>query len=55
MTEKVESITAWLAYEKRIEAAPDWPYTTETLRNLVASVLIPIATWLYQALQHILF
>jgi len=50
-----DSITAWLAYEKRIEAAPDWPYTTETLRNLIASVLIPVATWLYQALQDVLF
>jgi hypothetical protein len=38
-----DSITAWLAYEQRIKKAPTWPYTTDTLRNLLASTLLPVA------------
>jgi hypothetical protein len=45
-----DSITAWLAYEKRIEEAPEWPYTTDTLRNLVVSTLIPIGAWVAQVI-----
>ena len=37
-----DSITVWLAYEKRIEDAPAWPYTTDILRNLLMSTLLPI-------------
>jgi hypothetical protein len=43
-----DSITAWLAYEKRIKEAPEWPYTTDTLRNLVVSTLVPIVAWAAQ-------
>jgi hypothetical protein len=45
-----DSITAWLAYEKRIEEAPEWPYTTDTLRNLIVSTLIPIGAWVAQVI-----
>jgi hypothetical protein len=37
-----DSITAWLAYETRIKKAPTWPYTTDTLRNLLVSTVLPV-------------
>jgi hypothetical protein len=37
-----DSITAWLAYEQRIKKAPTWPYTTDTLRNLLVSTVLPV-------------
>jgi hypothetical protein len=40
-----DSITAWLAYEKRFADAPEWPYTTDTVRNLLMSTLLPVAAW----------
>lgn len=40
-----DSITAWLAYEKRFAEAPEWPYTTDTVRNLLMSTLLPVAAW----------
>ena len=38
-----DSIAAWLAYETRIKKAPVWPYTSDTIRNLLASTLLPAA------------
>lgn len=49
-----DSITAWLAYEKRIEEAPEWPYTTDTIRNLVMSTLVPIAAWAVQIVVELI-
>ncbi|MFQ5341536.1 MAG: hypothetical protein ACE5F6_08305 [Anaerolineae bacterium] len=43
-----DAINAWLAYQKVIEDAPEWPYTTDMLRNLVASTLLPLAAWAAQ-------
>jgi len=40
-----DSITAWLACERRLEQAPEWPYTTDTARNLIVSTLLPVAAW----------
>jgi hypothetical protein len=40
-----DSITAWMAYEKRLEEAPEWPYTADTVRNLLMSTLLPVAAW----------
>jgi hypothetical protein len=37
-------VTAWLAYEKRLLEAPEWPFNPETIRNLVAAMLVPIGT-----------
>lgn len=45
-----DSITAWLSYEKRIEEAPEWPYTTDTLRNLLVSTLLPVVAWASQVI-----
>jgi hypothetical protein len=44
------AITAGLAYRKVIEEAPEWPYTTGTLRNLLMSTLLPVAAWIAQVL-----
>jgi|GEM_PF-604476 len=32
----------WLNYEKRIKEAPEWPFTSTMIRNLLMSTLIPI-------------
>jgi hypothetical protein len=37
-----DSVTSWLACEKRIKEAPEWPYTADTLRSLLISLLLPI-------------
>jgi hypothetical protein len=44
------AITAGLAYERRIEEAPEWPYTTATLRNLAVSILLPVLAWIAQVI-----
>jgi hypothetical protein len=38
-----------LAYEKRIQDAPEWPFDQPTLVRLAAYVLIPIIPWFGQA------
>lgn len=43
-----DSITAWLTYKKQVEEAPEWPYTTDTLRNLLVSTLVPVLAWAAQ-------
>jgi hypothetical protein len=35
-------IEDWLKYEKRIEDAPEWPYTTKVLRNWMVSLFLPL-------------
>ncbi|MSP13866.1 MAG: hypothetical protein EXR62_13035 [Chloroflexi bacterium] len=40
-----DSVSAWLSYEKRIQEAPEWPYTADTLRRLILSTLLPLAAW----------
>jgi hypothetical protein len=40
-----DSIAAWLAYEGRLEKVPEWPYTSDTVRNLLMSTLLPVAAW----------
>ena len=44
------AITAGLGYEKRIAEAPEWPYTTGTLRNLIVSTLLPVVAWAAQVI-----
>ncbi len=48
-----DAITAWLAYQKVIEDAPEWPYTTDLLRNLVVSTFVPILAWAAQILVEL--
>jgi hypothetical protein len=38
-----------------IERVPTWPWRPETLRGLIAAILLPVAIWLIQfALQRVL-
>lgn len=49
-----DSITAWLTYKKQVEEAPEWPYTTDTLRNLLLSTLVPVLAWTAQIIVEYL-
>ena len=42
----LDSFTAWVTYENRVEEVPEWPYTADIGRNLVLSTLLPLAVWL---------
>jgi len=42
----LDSFAAWVTYEERVKAVPEWPYTSEIRRNLVLSTLLPLAVWL---------
>ena len=44
----LDSFAAWVTYEERVKAVPEWPYTSEIRRNLVLSTLLPLAVWLVQ-------
>jgi len=44
------SILAWEAYERRVQAVPEWPYTESIIRTLVASLLLPVAIFTVQGL-----
>lgn len=46
VVENPETAHVWLLYEKRIQQAPEWPFNTETLRNLIFSVFVPAAAFL---------
>jgi hypothetical protein len=48
MDDRANAITAWLGYEKRINEVQEWPYTANTLRGLLATVLLPIALTVVQ-------
>ena len=48
-----DAVGAWLAYREVIEQAPEWPYTTGTLRSLLVSTLLPVAAWLAQLLVEL--
>ena len=49
-----DSITAWLACEKRLEDAPAWPYAGDTVRNPLVSTLLSVGTWGAQILVEFL-
>jgi hypothetical protein len=42
----LDSFAAWVTYEERVKAVPEWPYTSEIRRNLVLSTLLPLVVWL---------
>ncbi len=46
MQELFELIAGWAAYEKQIEALPEWPYTADIRRSLLVSSLLPAVAWL---------
>jgi hypothetical protein len=44
------NLSLWRAYEKQVDELPDWPYTDEIRRNLLASMLLPLAAYIIPAL-----
>jgi hypothetical protein len=45
----LDTVAAWVTYEKRVKEVPEWPYTAEIRRNLVLSTLLPLAVGLLQS------
>jgi hypothetical protein len=43
-------IAGWGAYEKQVDAVPEWPYTAQIQRNLLVSLLLPLAAYIIPAL-----
>jgi hypothetical protein len=43
-------LASWGAYEKQVEAVPEWPYTAQIRRNLLVSLLVPLAASIIPAL-----
>ena len=41
--EVLDAIKAWTAHEEWVRDLPEWPYTTVIKRNLVLSLLLPVA------------
>lgn len=48
------AIANWLAYEARIEQAPEWPYSADTIRNLLVSTLLPVVAWVAQVVVELI-
>lgn len=46
------SVTAWIAYERRIAEAPSWPFDTAMLRRLAISIAVPGAAVLARVLPN---
>jgi uncharacterized membrane protein len=43
-------LETWVTYEERVNRVPEWPYTTEIRRNLLVSLLVPLAAYIVPAL-----
>jgi hypothetical protein len=43
-------VTAWSAYERKLQEVPEWPYGAHAVRRLAASVLVPSAVYLLKLL-----
>jgi hypothetical protein len=39
-------LSLWRAYEQQVEKLPEWPYTAEIRRNLLLSLLVPLAAYI---------
>jgi hypothetical protein len=52
---QLDSITSWVTYEKRVKEVPEWPYTESMMRNLVASILLPVVVLVVQGVLFELF
>jgi hypothetical protein len=48
------ALDALVAYERRLSAASTWPYNTEMLRTLLASVLLPLGVTFLRSLIDLL-
>jgi hypothetical protein len=45
---QLDCIAAWVTYEKRVKEVPEWPYTADIKRNLLLSLLLPLAAYMIQ-------
>jgi hypothetical protein len=43
---EIGQVNIWLAYEKRIQEAHEWPFTVGIIRNLLVSTLLPTAIFI---------
>jgi hypothetical protein len=50
LTRMAPTTNAWLVYEKRIDQAPEWPFTNPMLRKLLVTTFVPIAIFILQRL-----
>lgn len=48
LTRMAPTTNAWLVYEKRIDQAPEWPFTNPMLRKLLVTTFVPIAIFILQ-------
>ncbi len=49
MSDFSSTMTAWVTYERRIREAPEWPFNSRIIRELVASVVASVAVFLIKA------
>jgi hypothetical protein len=52
LTRMAPTTNAWLVYEKRIDQAPVWPFTSPMVSKLLVSVLIPITLFILQRVAN---
>jgi hypothetical protein len=45
-------VSAWLAYEKRIQDAPEWAFNPGTLRSLIVSMFVLLGTVLARVIAE---
>jgi hypothetical protein len=50
LTRMAPTTNAWLVYEKRIDQAPEWPFTNPMLRKLAVTTFVPITIFILQRL-----
>ncbi|MFC1919344.1 hypothetical protein ACFLWX_00925 [Chloroflexota bacterium] len=49
------AIAAWVAYERRIKEASEWPFNAAILRRLAASILVPGGVYLIKIISGLGF
>jgi hypothetical protein len=50
LTRMAPTTNAWLVYEKRIDQAPEWPFTNPMLGKLLVTTFVPISIFILQRL-----
>jgi hypothetical protein len=51
MSEFSSYMTAWLAYERRVKEAPEWPFNAGIIRKLFVSILAPLAVFFIKVIS----
>lgn len=55
MEELADTIAAFLSYEKRVQEATEWPYSSGLLQEFAISSLVPVGAWLLDVFSDPLF